>query len=77
MIEGDGKPETVTGTARIFVLPADDSRTERLAEVRNWIADKNGDEQWKADVNSADVKVLVLSIGWQRGASASLIYTPR
>ena len=41
MIEEGGKPKAVPGTARIFVLPADDRRTERLAEVRDWIADKN------------------------------------
>lgn len=60
MIEGGGELKVVSGTARIFVLPADDLRNERLAQVRDWIAEKNGDEQWKSDSSSADVKVLVI-----------------
>ena len=52
--------EPVEGTARLFILPADDRRTQRVAQVRQWLANTNGDGLWLSDDNKANVRVLVL-----------------
>jgi DNA helicase-2/ATP-dependent DNA helicase PcrA len=59
-LEIDGRQEPVSGTARLFILPIDDKRTERLQEVRSWLARENNDPSWLNDDKSADVKVLVI-----------------
>lgn len=51
--------EIVRGTARIFVLPADDQRDERLKLVREYTARANADPDWVAD-SGAPVKVFVI-----------------
>lgn len=56
----DGVEEHVEGTARLFVLPADAQRTERLIQVRRWLAEKNDDPLWLQDQDDADVRMLVL-----------------
>lgn len=50
----------VIGTARLFVLPTDDYRDERVAQVRAWIAQANGDELWQPAANDDPVKMLVI-----------------
>ena len=60
MIERNGDLESVDGTARLFILPADSQRTERVAQVRQWLAKANKDAQWQSDDHDADVRVLVL-----------------
>lgn len=60
MIELDGELREFKGTARIFVLPADERRSAYLNDVRAWIAERNRDPKWKADSPDADVKVLVI-----------------
>lgn len=50
----------VVGTARLFILPADDHRDERVAQVRAWVADVNGDEMWRPAAENDSVKVLVI-----------------
>ena len=60
MIEREDKFEPVEGTARLFILPVDGQRTERVAQVRKWLADANADELWQRDDHDADVRVLVL-----------------
>lgn len=59
-ITRDGVIESVAGTARLFILPADEGRTERVAQVRRWLADTGGDPAWQSDDEAADVRVLVL-----------------
>lgn len=57
----DGEQEVpVIGTARLFVLPTDDHRDERVAQVRAWIAQANGDELWRPAANNDHVKMLVI-----------------
>jgi len=56
----DGVEVPVEGTARVFILPADERRTERVAQVRHWLATANGDPLWEDDGRDADVRVLVL-----------------
>lgn len=56
MVETNGVQQAVAGTARMFILPADDHRDERVASVRNWTAQQNGDAAW----NDGPVKVLVI-----------------
>jgi DNA helicase-2/ATP-dependent DNA helicase PcrA len=58
--EIDGVQQPVEGTARLFILPADGRRTERLQEVRQWLARQNADPLWLSDDQSADVRLLVL-----------------
>lgn len=50
----------VDGTARFFVLPADEQRTERVAAVRRWVANANADDQWLPDAPADAVKMLVI-----------------
>ena len=54
--EVDDTQQSVAGTARIFVLPADDRRDERVTSVREWIARRNGDATWR----DGPIKVLVI-----------------
>jgi len=56
----DGIEEPVEGTARIFVMPADDRRQERLAELRTWLAETNNDPLWSSDDEDGDVRLLVI-----------------
>ncbi len=59
-VERNGVIEAVEGTARLFILPADDRRTERLGQVRQWLATEHQDQRWQSDDDDADVRVLVL-----------------
>ncbi|MBZ4415520.1 UvrD-helicase domain-containing protein [Myxococcus sp. RHSTA-1-4] len=52
--------EQVEGTARLFILPADERRSERLADVRRWLAKANNDPLWESDGDDGNVRVLVL-----------------
>jgi DNA helicase-2/ATP-dependent DNA helicase PcrA len=56
----DGAMEPVQGTARLFILPSDEHRTEHLALVRQWLARVNEDPLWLEDGGDADVRMLVL-----------------
>ncbi len=60
MSEHDGRLESVTGSANMFILPADDQREEKLAQVRSWVAQMNIDPAWHTDDNGKLVKVLVI-----------------
>lgn len=51
---------SVPGSAHIFIFPIDERRDERLAQVRAWVAKKNGDHVWNTDEDSRAVKVLVI-----------------
>jgi DNA helicase-2/ATP-dependent DNA helicase PcrA len=55
----DDVEQPVAGTARIFILPADEHRDERVLAVREWIAHQNGDPTWRPGPES-QVKVLVI-----------------
>lgn len=59
MTQVDGDVQPVKGSARIFILPADERRDERLLAVRRWIARHNHDLAWEPGPNE-DVKVLVI-----------------
>jgi DNA helicase II / ATP-dependent DNA helicase PcrA len=59
-VERNGVVEAVQGSARLFILPADDRRTERLGQVRRWLATQHQDPSWQNDDDNADVRVLVL-----------------
>lgn len=50
----------VEGTARIFVLPADEHRTVRVGQVRKYLAQVNYDPLWESDKKDADVQMLVV-----------------
>ncbi|MBZ0221271.1 MAG: AAA family ATPase [Candidatus Methylomirabilis sp.] len=49
----------IDGTARIFIIPADEQRSERLHGVKKWLAESNKDPLWLSDEKDADVKILV------------------
>jgi DNA helicase-2/ATP-dependent DNA helicase PcrA len=59
VVQVGGLPCPVGGSARIFILPADERRAERLNQVRDWIAVRNADESWRA-ANRLGVKMLVI-----------------
>lgn len=52
----EGENISVAGTARMFILPADEQREQNIAKVRAWVADQNGDEAWR----DGPIKLLVI-----------------
>ncbi len=50
----------VPGTAKLFILPADEYRSRNLDLVRTWLADTYGDAHWTSDSREADVRILVI-----------------
>jgi DNA helicase-2/ATP-dependent DNA helicase PcrA len=60
MIEVDGQWTTVEGTARLFLLPADERRSARIHQVRQWLSRANNDPHWMSDDRKADVRALVV-----------------
>ncbi|WP_397458519.1 UvrD-helicase domain-containing protein [Pseudomonas asplenii] len=56
----DGHHVSVTGSARIFLLKADEHRSSKLARVREWNRRINNDVHWMSDDPAADVRVLVV-----------------
>ncbi len=49
----------VEGTARIFIMPPDES-VESLNKVRDWLAENDSDPEWLSDDVGADVRILVI-----------------
>lgn len=56
----EGLEEPVAGTANLFILPADDQRTARLAAVRALLAAQTADDLWLSDLRESNVRLLVL-----------------
>ncbi|MBB1061806.1 UvrD-helicase domain-containing protein [Marilutibacter spongiae] len=52
----EGDEIQVAGTARMFVLPADERRDENIAKVRAWVANQNKDQAWR----DGPIKYLVI-----------------
>ncbi|MBA8903184.1 UvrD-helicase domain-containing protein [Phyllobacterium sp. P30BS-XVII] len=48
------------GTARVFVLPADEHRSARVGQVRAFLGRVNEDPLWLSDHDEADVRMLVV-----------------
>jgi DNA helicase-2/ATP-dependent DNA helicase PcrA len=59
-VQHDGAQVPVAGTANLFIYQADNQRTQRIAEVRQWLANTNADPLWNQNEESADVSALVL-----------------
>jgi len=59
------------GSARFFVLPADDQRTENLVRVRNWLADRGRNAAWLEASGDDDTRTLVIA---RRMAATQLGY---
>lgn len=57
-IEGVERP--VTGSANLFILPADEHRSERLQAIRQWLTQETQDQLWLSDQKEGDVRLLVL-----------------
>lgn len=53
----DNNPVPVIGSAQIFVLPADNQRTENLQRIKQWCSQKFSDKSWKDD---SKVKIFVI-----------------
>lgn len=53
-------PVSVAGSAHLFILPIDERRDQRIAQVRAWAAGKNDDPAWHADESNEAVKLLVI-----------------
>ena len=51
---------SVQGSAQLFILPIDERRDQRIAQVREWAAVKNDDPAWNADEDTKTVKLLVI-----------------
>jgi len=56
----DGVHIPVEGSARIFLLSADEHRSAKLAKVREWLRRTNQDEHWVSGDRVADVRALVV-----------------
>ena len=48
------------GTAKLFILPNNADRNEKLTEVRQWMSTNSGDPLWIADDDESHVRMLVL-----------------
>jgi DNA helicase-2/ATP-dependent DNA helicase PcrA len=59
------------GTARLFVLPVDEQRTENLGKVRAWLARRGDETGWLEESEDADTRTLVIA---RRMAAARLGY---
>lgn len=51
---------SVLGSAHVFILPTDERRDQRVAQVRAWAAKTNDDPAWKTDRGVDGVKILVI-----------------
>lgn len=60
MTEQEDVLVSVPGSADIFILPIDEKRDRRLAQVRAWAAQKNADPAWQLDEGDDVVKILVI-----------------
>ncbi|WP_445493673.1 UvrD-helicase domain-containing protein [Photorhabdus sp. SF281] len=58
-IDINGERQIVTGSARIFILPADDRRNDFMVAVREWVADVQNDPAWRVGPQE-EVKQLVI-----------------
>jgi DNA helicase-2/ATP-dependent DNA helicase PcrA len=58
--EDGGHPKPVEGAARIFVIPADDRRTERLDSLRRRLSQLDEDPAWLSNDVNDGVRILVL-----------------
>ncbi len=56
ILTSEGLDVPVTGTARIFIMPADEARDQHVTLVRAWIAEQNDDETWR----DGPIKMLVI-----------------
>lgn len=56
----DGVEGPVAGSTNLFILPADDQRTARLAAARKWLANETDDVLWENDTPDGDVRLLIL-----------------
>lgn len=56
----DGRHVSIAGSARIFLLKADEHRGSKLTKVREWNRRANNDDHWTSDEPAADVRVLVV-----------------
>ncbi len=60
MIDTEGVLTPVQGTARLFIVPADDQRSGRLRGIRTWLSEHNNDPLWLSDEEEGDVRMLVI-----------------
>lgn len=56
----EGVEHPVTGSANLFILPADEHRSSRLLAIRQWLAQATQDQLWLSDMREGDVRLLVL-----------------
>lgn len=57
----EGVVPTPEGSAHLFILPADDTRDANLVRVREWMAERTGDDTWRpGEDDHARVKLLVI-----------------
>jgi DNA helicase-2/ATP-dependent DNA helicase PcrA len=57
----EGIIPTPEGSAHLFIFPADDTRDANLVRVREWMAVRTGDDNWRPDDHDqARVKLLVI-----------------
>lgn len=56
----DGVQVPVQGSARMFLLSADERRSAKLAQVREYLRRVNNDELWTSEGREADVRALVV-----------------
>ncbi len=51
---------SVPGSAHLFILPIDERRDQRIAQIRTWAAVKNDDPAWHKDEGNEAVKLFVI-----------------
>lgn len=56
----DAVGHSVSGTAKLFILPADEHRDENLCHIRAWLANTCSDAHWTSNTKEADVRIMVI-----------------
>lgn len=67
-VQADTLESVPEGTARLFVVPADDRTDQTVTTIRKWLAEDTDDPKWLSD-DTDDVKVMVIV---HRAAAMSL-----
>lgn len=62
----DGIMPTPEGSAHLFILPADDTRDANLLRVRDWMAARTDDNEWRNEHDQVKLLVIVHQMAAKR-----------
>lgn len=62
----EGIVPTPEGSAHLFILPADDTRDANLVRVRDWMAARTDDNEWRSELGQVKLLVIVHQMAAKR-----------